>query len=1018
MVLTHAGRLTACPFQLSDTIKTARLADSVIIQPYPGIADSIKASKKEVKLNVPDSAAITGVKNEVKGLNGADTVISNRLKGAEKNQLDHIKAQAEALNPENKLLQHGQSLENESKNLSKSVTGLAIADTAIKGKVSGATHQQINSFKTKLNGVNPSNGILKDGNAMEGQVKNLYSSFASKLPSLKQPPIIYNLTLLNDDVYQPRQMATTPAPAFGIQQQAVSFGAIGNVQLWGIPFNVNYTSSRAGNSGLSGFNNNLFRFNFDANALSNNLRNEWQQYDELRKNVFGGLDLTDYTRKMLTDQLNTNEQQLKATASQQQLAGILNNPQKINELLSLDPEQMRQQLTAELSGKEAQLNPKGLASPVVKDKLMSGSGTVTPFQNAFGSISGSASFNQYLSSPGTLKKLSKLSEDKVSAALSKQLDHNPELIDTNKLLVVAAQVNNVLLIKYINREIQQQQQAKEVIIKDMAAKIAASGKQGKPLQFNNLMQQQQQSVTSMPIAGNANVAGINGQVETMTQTLTAIKSQLKQNGMDVNRLLQMQQLMNTNRVGLGNSELAGSLLTKRPGNAVQDILSKFSAIKLGSFGTNVPGSIQSQDLFMSGTSVTYKAGLVPLTFGYGSVNDLAAAKDDGMQSSIYNAPRNITYIGAELRRGGYGIVKVSVIGSTSHQADNSLYALPAVSSNNVAVTISKTLNMGRVGSLGVDVSKSTTVYSNNYQIGSEAIFNKKGGLDYNSQGDLFEAMSFGLDHHLDITSANMTDDIYFNYTGMGYQNPGNTGYSGARTKLGGSLKKAFYKNKLTLTLHTDLSNMPISYTSNDRWKNYQVQLNSRYVISKKFNINLQYTQNGTDKQIDNIITPVYGFKKLQFDGNTSYKIGNNFTVSHLSIGGQNFSNTDVTQASSNILTMNYTQSMVLRKNTLTATIFYNKELSDYQLIGDMLNSDISYQYILFNKVSLTSGFTYLANTGIARQIGVKQGIQLFANDRFDIDSYVDLRKNMITPLYSDLYASCRAELTLKYHLKN
>ena len=316
----------------------------------------------------------------------------------------------------------------------------------------------------------------------------------------------------------------------------------------------------------------------------------------------------------------------------------------------------------------------------------------------------------------------------------------------------------------------------------------------------------------------------------------------------------------------------------------------------------------------------------------------------------------------------------------------------------------------------MDLSKSTTLYDNKFEVGSEAILDKMGGLNVNSPSNLFQSLSFAVSHHLDIKDIGASDNLHFSYAGLGYQNPGNNGYSGAQMKLGGNIKKYFYKNKLSLNLRTDFNNMPISYTSNDQWRNYQVQLDGRYLINKTFNINFEYTTNGTNKRVDDIITPVYSFQKIQFDGNATYKIGKDYTVTHLTIGKQDFSNSYVSAGVGSLLMINYTQSLLMNLNSLTVTVFYNKELADVKLIGNMLNSDVSYQYTLLGKVSLSSGLIYLNNSGIANQVGIRQSVQLYATTHFSVDTYLNLNKNLITPRYADLYSTCRAELSLKYNL--
>src|SRR6202040_1364400 len=107
---------------------------------------------------------------------------------------------------------------------------------------------------------------------------------------------------------------------------------------------------------------------------------------------------------------------------------------------------------------------------------------------------------------------------------------------------------------------------------------------------------------------------------------------------------------------------------------------------------------------------------------------------------------------------------------------------------------------------------------------------------------------------------------------------------------------------------------------------------------------------------------------IQFDGNATYKIGKDYTVTHLTIGKQDFSNSYVSAGVGSLLMINYTQSLLMNLNSLTVTVFYNKELADVKLIGNMLNSDVSYQYTLLGKVSLSSGLIYLNNSGIANQV--------------------------------------------------
>jgi len=83
----------------------------------------------------------------------------------------------------------------------------------------------------------------------------------------------------------------------------------------------------------------------------------------------------------------------------------------------------------------------------------------------------------------------------------------------------------------------------------------------------------------------------------------------------------------------------------------------------------------------------------------------------------------------------------------------------------------------------------------------------------------------------------------------------------------------------------------------------------------------------------------------------------------------------------------------------------------------MLNSDLSYQYTVLKILTLSSGLTYLNNTGVAKQAGIKQGVQIMSGKHFSVSTYLDLRRNLVVPLYPDLYASNRGEVEIKYFFK-
>ena len=506
--------------------------------------------------------------------------------------------------------------------------------------------------------------------------------------------------------------------------------------------------------------------------------------------------------------------------------------------------------------------------------------------------------------------------------------------------------------------------------------------------------------------------------DSLAIVIGAVKTELNKNGASPDKLLLAENYLSGKTSSSFNaSEAAGNMYTKKPGTPFQSFFGNIKDLRVGSFGTQVPGGTGEDAQLMKGANLGLKLGDYPLTLGYGSLNDINAVKDAGYETSVYAAPKNITYIGTEMKRGVFGDVKVAVVSSFNGQANDVHYATPTLPGNAVAFTVTKAVKVDKVGRFSFDVSKSGTLFSSSYQPGSEALLERKAGASYNLSSNLFQSLAFGFTHNLEMPALKASDNVYFNYAGLGYQNPANNGYSGATMKFGGDLRKSFYQNKLLLDFRTDYRSMPLSYTSSDKWKNYQVQLDSRYQVSSQSNVSLKYIEAATDRNIGGTSVSVYNSKKVELSGNNTFKVGKYFMTSHLSVSSQTLTNTYESASGSSLVNVNYAQSLVLKNSSLTATVFYNKELSTYVLIGDMLTTDLTYQFVLLKNLQLASGATYLNNAAIARQAGVRQSLQFVAGKHFDFNASVDLRKNLITPQYADLYPSCRGELAVKYYFK-
>ena len=839
----------------------------------------------------------------------------------------------------------------------------------------------IDSLKTKDAAQVLTKKILESGNTGIAKTGAVLRGFKQKISTLDKRALSYDLRVESDNRYQPLPVFNTIDPglaALNRNQKFISaINIIGNVTAWGLPLNFNYSTNRNLAYTPSALTSSLVKFDFNPVQFQTLLSSDLAQYYDLRKKVFSGMDLSGYTSKTIANKLNTVGPERKIQTSLTKYTG---DPKNIEGLFGLNDAELKDSLFRIAAHDSAYVKAQLNVMPGLK-----GRDGLLLDRNDLQAISDDPQLVAFL----TGLKGKAMSDSLAQSDLARQLAEHSDIVKNTGN-------NNDLL-------------------KRLAKKIATDGNASDSNTVTALLAREKLAEEKRQL--------MVGQADSAYQTISAIKTGLEQKGYDINKLFQMQRILNPSNGELGSSELARNYLNKTPVNGLQQLFTNVDAFKLGAFGNQLPGNVQSRDMFQTGTYLTMKSGGTPITVGYGSINDVGSVKDNSFNNSVYTSPKSFTYIGVQLRRFfDNNNLKVAVIGSYNRQGRSiNQYAIPSVSDNNVALTLSKALSFKSIGRFNIDVSKSTNISSSRYIGGSEAILERQNGITYDPAADLFQSLSFGVDHRLDIRKWGFSDNIYFSYAGMGYQNPANTGLSGGKMRMGGNLRKSLYKNKLQVTLRSDLSNRAISYTSNDKWSSFQFQLDGRYLISRKFNVDLKYISNSTVKQVDHLSTPVYSLQKVQVDGNANYKIGKNFAVNHVTLAFQGYTNAygagTAGAGRGDMFTMSFTQSVLLKKNTLSVNVFYNKELSERKLIGNMLNSDISYQYSLFHTINLTSGVTYLDNSTIARQVGVKQGIQLFTKSSFDANAYIDIRKNLITAQYADLYAPCRAELMLRYHLK-
>jgi len=534
---------------------------------------------------------------------------------------------------------------------------------------------------------------------------------------------------------------------------------------------------------------------------------------------------------------------------------------------------------------------------------------------------------------------------------------------------------------------------------------------------NEIKEQAQNGGKQLSQHGQDSLTNIlNAQKQELFTEIQKVQQSINESGLDTEKLELLEKVAQGK---ISQRELENFFVSElskgKDMGFMQKGYARLREFQAGNFGHQLPGSFLNRDLFLNGFNFTLRTARGPVSVGVSTNRDLNSSKDAGFNSSTYAIPKLYSYLSVPTTNFSFGSGKLTWVGTYDRQFNGNIgFAQNALPRNNMVFTLSQAFNFNKAGTLTFDVSKSSTQYKELAAFGPDQLM-----IDRNTNGNYFrddflQTMSVGLNHSIDSKKLGLRSSVFVNYAGSGFQNPGQQGIGNLNLRFGGNIRKDFCHNKMTLTVRSDFKNMPISATDNSHWSNHNIQLDSRFRISRSANLGLIYIDNGVDK-VSQGSTPVYASKKLQLDLNSNYKLFGQRGFSHVSVAQQEIAN-PLSLGNSSLMQFNYVQTVVFKDFSLSGNLFYNRELNANTILGNMLNSDASLQYQLFRGVLMSSGLSYLDNQNLARQAGIKQSIQFMLKKHFDISAYLDIRKNLITPTYPDLFSTNRGEISIHYYL--
>ena len=508
-------------------------------------------------------------------------------------------------------------------------------------------------------------------------------------------------------------------------------------------------------------------------------------------------------------------------------------------------------------------------------------------------------------------------------------------------------------------------------------------------------------------------------VSMVQERIKNVKEKLASSSININQMAGKQNNINAQLGNILNSQSSIEQAAKEllPLKGLQRFFLGVKSMNAGSFG--MQSSERSiSNLLLNGLQLATAKKDKFFGGGLGLSHDEGFTRDMGM-NSIFQPSRFMQFFqfgkGEPTKRGS----QFSIINANSSNIENARFSSLSLPRNILVGTFTKALPIRKSGLVEAEISKSATQFKNTVSPSNDEILQAKSAL-LSYTDDFFQTLSVGLRYTDEWKELGLDHNAHISYAGYGYNNPASPNASKGTLQYDLALRKQVMKRAGSVQVR--LANRTYNYdaTGKTKWKNFQGNLDAKYRFNRALNMAVKFNQyqlmrlNEANKQT------MYVSRKAALESNMAYAVLHNHARSGISVGWQQFDNVYVQNGStSDLLMIQSVNSMVLQGGrVLSCNLFYNKELKENQLIGDMLNADLGISYMLMKKISLTSSFTYLDNKLAARQLGLRQAMNSNILGRLNINLYVDWRKNLIEPMNPYLYSNFRGELSLQYSFNN
>ncbi len=460
---------------------------------------------------------------------------------------------------------------------------------------------------------------------------------------------------------------------------------------------------------------------------------------------------------------------------------------------------------------------------------------------------------------------------------------------------------------------------------------------------------------------------------------------------------------------LSAAEMAPDLI---PMSGLQRLFLKMKELAAGNIAANASKGTVS-DLFMTGAAGSMLNKNKMLMLGAGKTRQ-ALPYDIGLDGMQQAPSQSLQF----LRMGKGDMDKphhhVSMINANARN-DKRMPNVRTLMQNTFVGALSNRLSLGDWGDVDFEISKSNTSTGAGGPAGDHAAQSKAAIANFFD--DFITTVSTGLKYNSALPEYGLTQAVYFNYSGMGYNNPGSPYSRRGSMAYGLQVKRSWLRNKASVQLRTDFRNTSRTALAGSQWKNRTLALDGRLRISRQLTLSGRLHQSNMMSDGSHGRQEQYLNRKVAFSSQWNGKAGGLRFFNQSSLGLQQMHYmTDVAPVKSLFVNAFVSHTIPVGEKMITANVFYNRDIKNAAVYSNLLTADAGYQYRLVKFLQCGSSLTFLDNRGVVRQAGIRQQVSAQLLGRCQVNLSMDARKDLMNTPQNYLYGNFRSELSIFYML--